>query len=87
MGGWSTDYAGNAYEAHDEDAPRVYECEAHGCPVSGMADDDGPMMECEHCESWFCPAHLVPSLDGRTNVCLPCYDEATQHRLTPPDHD
>lgn len=71
----------------EPDHPPVRYCEAHGCDTYGMPVDDGDMRQCPDCESWYCPAHLVPDAKCHEEICMACADERTQQRLTPPDSD
>ena len=76
MGGWANDFSGNAYEAHDVDAPRTYECEAGGCRAFDLKQDDGGTMEqCADCESYFCPTHMTDDKAIHTRVCTDCRHE------------
>ena len=86
MGGWSNDFSGNAYEAHDTDAlyPRAYECEAHDCRATdARVDDGGTMEQCQDCESYFCPAHRVMEKGGRYDVCLACRHQQEIDAVSP----
>lgn len=82
--GWANDFSGNAYENHDIDAPSTKECEAHGCQATDLSTDDGgTMAACEDCESFFCPAHRVPSKDGHCDVCQSCRDQQEIDAVSP----
>ena len=90
MGGWSNDFSGNAYEAHNQDAlyPRAYECEAKDCRVTDACTDDGGTMEqCQDCESYFCPAHRATEKGGRYEVCLPDREQQEYDAVTPYHED
>ena len=57
------------------DAPRVYECDAHGCGETGMLFDDGEMQQCADCDGHFCLAHMTSDADHQVAICLDCRDE------------